>query len=482
VIGAEEGVDEEPRDVDVGRVDAGEAGDQRVPEVEVGAVRLVGELPELRVALALGDRDRVHGLVGRAGGLLLLCGRGGLGLEVVVGALDRGLDELSVERAVNDDRPAALELDQHSRGARLVDVLVAEAHLRRPVGVAVELPVERFGQLVELLGLLAQAQLGDLAAAGAVQVGREHLAVTAVGQRGIEDPAGLPGQALGGPGVAIVEVGDHGVEQAGRRLADRAELVDGGQVDHAVADQLLRALRELEDLHARGDAALGPAEPLRGAVLGQAAVKHRPDRARLLEGIQLLARDVLDRPIRVLGVDVAHDDRHVGEPERLRRGDPVKARDELEAVVPVADDNRHEHPLQRDRAGQRLDVLGIEVADVLRDADLAEGHTAPGLLDGGGHQALPWSCGPPRWRPDPPPPRTPARACHPQVAGRPVSERSRRPAQRHPPTVVAHVPHGLAERNTLAPSPNASATLAPTRTTASRPVRARSVVQRALAS
>jgi hypothetical protein len=29
-----------------------------------------------------------------------------------VGALDRALDELAVERAVDDDRPAALELDQ----------------------------------------------------------------------------------------------------------------------------------------------------------------------------------------------------------------------------------------------------------------------------------------------------------------------------------------------------------------------------------
>jgi hypothetical protein len=69
-----------------------------VPEVEVGAVRLVGEFAQLRVALALGDRDRVRRLLGRARGLLLFGGRGGLGLEVVVGALDRGLDELAVGR------------------------------------------------------------------------------------------------------------------------------------------------------------------------------------------------------------------------------------------------------------------------------------------------------------------------------------------------------------------------------------------------
>jgi hypothetical protein len=47
--------------------------------------------------------------------------------------------------------------------------------------------------------------------------------------------------------------------------ADRAQLVDGGQVDDALADQLLRALGELEDLHACGHALLGPSERLRGA-------------------------------------------------------------------------------------------------------------------------------------------------------------------------------------------------------------------------
>ena len=73
----------------------------------------------------------------------------------------------------------------------------------------------------------------------------------AVGQCGVEHPAGLAGEALGGPGVAVVEVGDHGVEQAGGDLADRAQLVDGGQVDDALADQLLSALGQLEDLHAR---------------------------------------------------------------------------------------------------------------------------------------------------------------------------------------------------------------------------------------
>jgi hypothetical protein len=208
-----------------------------------------------------------------------------------VGALDRALDELAVERAVDDDRPALLELDQDAGCARLIDVAVGEADLGRAVGVAVELLVQFLRVGVELLGLLAEAELGDLAPAGGVQVGGEDLAVAGVRERGVEHPAGLAGEALGGPGVAVVEVGDHGVEQVGGDLADRAELVDGGQVDDAFADQLLTALGQLENLHACCDAVLGPAERLYGAVLGQAAVEHRLDRAGLLVGVELLAGD-----------------------------------------------------------------------------------------------------------------------------------------------------------------------------------------------
>ena len=39
MVGAQQGVDEEPRDVMSARVDAGELVHQRVAEVEVGAVR-----------------------------------------------------------------------------------------------------------------------------------------------------------------------------------------------------------------------------------------------------------------------------------------------------------------------------------------------------------------------------------------------------------------------------------------------------------
>ena len=69
---------------------------ERGAEVEVGAVRLVGQLAQLGVALALGDGDRVRGLLGRPGAGLLLRSRGGLRLELVVDALDRGLDQLAV--------------------------------------------------------------------------------------------------------------------------------------------------------------------------------------------------------------------------------------------------------------------------------------------------------------------------------------------------------------------------------------------------
>jgi hypothetical protein len=47
----------------------------------------------------------------------------------------------------------------------------------------------------------------------------------------------------------------------------------------------------------------------------------------------------------------------------------MEAGDELEPFVVAADHDRDEHALQLDRAGERLYVLGIEVADVVGDAD-----------------------------------------------------------------------------------------------------------------
>jgi hypothetical protein len=106
VVGAEQRVDEEPRDVDVVGSTAGEVVDERVAEVEVGAVRLVGQLAQLRVALALGDGQRVRRRLLGARPVFSLRAAAALASQLVVGALDRGLDELAVQRAVDDDRPA----------------------------------------------------------------------------------------------------------------------------------------------------------------------------------------------------------------------------------------------------------------------------------------------------------------------------------------------------------------------------------------
>jgi hypothetical protein len=236
VVGPEQRVDEEPRDVDVARVNGGQAVHEGVAEVEVGAVRLVGQLAQLRVALALGDLHRVRLGLAAVGGLLLLGDGRDLRVQLVVGAPDGALDEFAVERAVDDDRPAAIELDQHRGGASLVDVGVGEPDRRQAVSVAVQLPVQLLRLAVELLSLLAQPQLADIVRARRVQVGGEHPAVAGIGQGGVEHPARLANEALRGSGVAIVEVGDHGTQQVGRDGADRTQLVDGSQGDDALAD------------------------------------------------------------------------------------------------------------------------------------------------------------------------------------------------------------------------------------------------------
>jgi hypothetical protein len=308
-------------------------------------------------------------------------------LQLVVGALDRALDHLAVKRSVDDDRAPALELDQHAGGAHLVDVRLGEADRRRPVGVAVELPMQGLRLRVQLLALLAEPELGDRVRARGVQVGGEGL-VTGLAHCGVEYPAGLAGKALGGPRIAVVQVGDHGVQQRRRDGADCAQLVDGRQRDHALADHLLSPFGRLEDLHARGHAALRPAERLGGAVRGQPAVEHRADGLGLLVRVQLLARDVLHRAVGVLGRGVADDERHLGQAERPRRGDPVKARDELEAVALAAHDDRDEHALKLDRPGQRLDVRLIDRAHVVRHADPLERDLMPGLFGDCGHVVL----------------------------------------------------------------------------------------------
>jgi hypothetical protein len=54
----------------------------------------------------------------------------------------------------------SVELEQHAGGARLVYLRAARPDGRRPVRVAIELPV--LGLLVERGRLLAQLELGDL--------------------------------------------------------------------------------------------------------------------------------------------------------------------------------------------------------------------------------------------------------------------------------------------------------------------------------
>ena len=95
-------------------------------------MRLVGQLAQLRIAVALRRSEGVDRCLARPRRLLLLRRGGGLGLKLVVGALDRALDQLAVDGAVDDDRPAALELDQHAGGARLVDVGLGEPDLGGP--------------------------------------------------------------------------------------------------------------------------------------------------------------------------------------------------------------------------------------------------------------------------------------------------------------------------------------------------------------
>ena len=98
----------------------------------------------------------------------------------------------------------------------------------------------------------------------------------------------------------------------------------------------------------------------------------------------------------------------------------MKAGDELEGVTRLADDERHEHPLQRDRAGERLHVRVVEHADVLGHADPIERDPAPELGSDSGHLVL-LNVGPAPLAGRSPATRTPARACHHRVAGRPPS-------------------------------------------------------------
>ena len=188
--------------------------------------------------------------------------------------------------------------------------------------------------------------------------------------------------------------------------------VDGRQRDHAVADQLLGALGSSRIFHARRDTALGPAERLGGAVLGQAAVEHRAHGLGLLVRVELLARDVLHRAVGVLGLGVADDDRHLGQARASARPRCGGSRRPARSVSPSL----------RTTTGTSMPCSAIDPASACTcasssartfsgHADLLERDLAPGLVGWSWTRGPPVTGGPPRWRADPPPPaRPPGRA------------------------------------------------------------------------
>jgi hypothetical protein len=78
----------------------------------------------LLLAPRVGDRIRGPLTVAAAVGLLLRGALSDLDLELVDGTGDRLLDQLPIQRPIDDQRVAAVELDHHAGGARLVDLRV----------------------------------------------------------------------------------------------------------------------------------------------------------------------------------------------------------------------------------------------------------------------------------------------------------------------------------------------------------------------
>ena len=153
-------------------------------------------------------------------------------------------------------------------------------------------------------------------------------------------------------------------------------------------------------------------------------------------GVELLARDVLDRAVGVLGLGLAQHDRHLGEVEAARGGDAVKAGDELEAVVGGAHEDRDEQSLERDRSGERAHVLWVEFADVVGHSDLFEWHAAAGLVGADGHQWSSWTRWPAPLAGRSQPNRAPARACN---HGRGRTAGGAHPARAFPSGVLGRV-------------------------------------------
>ena len=158
---------------------------------------------------------------------------------------------------------------------------------------------ESFGLLAQLLyraceRLLAELQVSHLARVQVREAGGKRLGAR-LPQHPADHPADVALQPADDPLATAGDVGENLREDLRAGFPDLLQLRDARERDHTVADQLLRASRELKQLDPGADPSLRSAERLHGTVLGQAARSHRLQRERLLVRVQLLARHVVDR-------------------------------------------------------------------------------------------------------------------------------------------------------------------------------------------
>ena len=210
-VGPEQPVGEEPRHVHARRVDRGEPVEQRGAEVEVGGVRAAAELARLRAMLGVGVLPRAALTRGPAGPLALALLARAL-LRPSAQLLDRarhgGLDQLAVDATV-ENHPGAIQLEQHAGRARLIDLGVADPDRRRPVGIAVQLAVQRLGLRVERGGLLARLQLGDLVLIQRAASQRGEQGAGPVGEHLTHEPAWVAGELRAQRVAVRGRLGDH---------------------------------------------------------------------------------------------------------------------------------------------------------------------------------------------------------------------------------------------------------------------------------
>ncbi len=148
-----------------------------------------------------------------------------------------------------------------------------------------------------------------------------------------------------------------GVREAGQHLG-----VAGGEL--AVPDPALDLRGQGEQPERVGDRGALLADPLGDLLLGQAQiVDQRLEGGRLLDGVQLLALEVLDEGQLQQPVvrDLLHDRRDLEQPRDLGRPPAALPRDQL--VLPPLDrpdDHRLEHPVLLHRRRQLLQALLLE--------------------------------------------------------------------------------------------------------------------------